>query len=448
MPGRFLSLDETAEKLGMSTDDVLRLVDRKELYPIKDGGSLKFKAEDIDTFLSNRDEDAETSQDIEPVAVDQKAEVSLELETPDPGTVNVEAIEPDLAGSSIELASDLSLDLGDDSKHENKDDVVQESAPILELDLGDNDGASGIDLDSNKQTEHESDVLVLEESDNISGESKKEINIPDLSDVEIDSENSSSAPELVLSDSEDLSENIELDDIAVADENISSLDIDSPALDDLSNNEEDKSAGSLVLGDEDEFVPGSNISENAVGSALSDVLDSGVLIEEKEVELEGVQAWDEVDLGIEDELEQDQENSNEEPLDFGDDLQTELREDIADDLPDAEDGAIDNDFDLGAGDDGSSSDLDGDASASFDLPSGSGESSFEFADGMSGTLDVPAKASLRFSTWQICGLICCSLILLTGGLLTFDLVRTIGSPQDTVLSNPLLNSLADTFGWR
>ena len=141
-------------------------------------------------------------------------------------------------------------------------------------------------------------------------------------------------------------------------------------------------------------------------------------------------------------------NSNEEPLDFGDDLQTELREDIADDLPDAEDGAIDNDLDLGAGDDGSSSDLDGDASASFDLPSGSGESSFEFADDMSGTLDVPANASLRFSTWQICGLICCSLILLTGGLLTFDLIRTIGSPQDTVLSNPLLNSLADTFGWR
>ncbi len=445
MTARFLSLNETAEKLGMSTDDILRLVDRKQLYPIKDGGSLKFKAEDLDTFLSDRNEDADTSEDVASVAIDDNADVSLELESPDAGTVNVEAIEQDSDGSSIELASDVSLDLGDSGP---QDHLAEESTPALELDLGDDEVASGIDLELDEQAENESDVLILEDADNESVKPEKESPISDLSDIEIDSEKSGSTPELLLSGSGDLSENIELDGSAIADENISSLEIDSPALDDLSNSDKDKSAGSLVLGDEDELAPGSNISDNAVGSALSDVLDSGVLIEEKEVELEGVQAWDEVDLGIEDELEPEQEDPLEEPLDFGDDLQTELRADIADDLPDSEDAATDEDFDLGAGDDGSSVDLDGDVSASFDLPAGSGESSFEFADGMSGTLDVPANASLRFSTWQICGLVCCSLILLTGGLLTFDLVRTIGSPQDTVLSNPLLNSLADTFGWR
>jgi excisionase family DNA binding protein len=404
MTARFLSLNETAEKLGMSTDDILRLVDRKQLYPIKDGGSLKFKAEDLDTFLSDRNEDADTSEDVASVAIDDNADVSLELESPDAGTVNVEAIEQDSDGSSIELASDVSLDLGDSGP---QDHLAEESTPALELDLGDDEVASGIDLELDEQAENESDVLILEDADNESVEPEKESPISDLSDIEIDSEKSGSTPELLLSGSGDLSENIELDGSAIADENISSLEIDSPALDDLSNSDKDKSAGSLVLGDEDELAPGSNISDNAVGSALSDVLDSGVLIEEKEVELEGVQAWDEVDLGIEDELEPEQEDPLEEPLDFGDDLQTELRADIADDLPDSEDAATDEDFDLGAGDDGSSVDLDGDASASFDLPAGSGESSFEFADGMMYRQMHPsALARGRFADLFVAHLFC------------------------------------------
>ena len=35
-----------------------------------------------------------------------------------------------------------------------------------------------------------------------------------------------------------------------------------------------------------------------------------------------------------------------------------------------------------------------------------------------------------------------------GGLLTFDLVRTIGSTADTSLSNPLVGGLSQLFGWR
>ena len=55
---------------------------------------------------------------------------------------------------------------------------------------------------------------------------------------------------------------------------------------------------------------------------------------------------------------------------------------------------------------------------------------------------------MSFSTWQIVGLVCCSLLLLFGGFIAYDLVRTIGSPESTTLSNPLLNSLAEIFGWR
>ena len=54
----------------------------------------------------------------------------------------------------------------------------------------------------------------------------------------------------------------------------------------------------------------------------------------------------------------------------------------------------------------------------------------------------------RFSAWQICGLVCCALLLLTGGFVMFDLLRTLGSSRDLTLSGPLLNPLAGVFGWR
>ena len=53
-----------------------------------------------------------------------------------------------------------------------------------------------------------------------------------------------------------------------------------------------------------------------------------------------------------------------------------------------------------------------------------------------------------FSVWQICGLVCCTLLLLTSGFMMFDLMRTLGSPNELPLSSPLLNPLAAAFGWR
>jgi hypothetical protein len=44
--------------------------------------------------------------------------------------------------------------------------------------------------------------------------------------------------------------------------------------------------------------------------------------------------------------------------------------------------------------------------------------------------------------------VCCALLLLTGGFVMFDLMRTIGSPNDLSLSGPLLNPLSSAFGWR
>jgi excisionase family DNA binding protein len=64
MAGRFLSLEEAAQHLGVSADDVQRLVDRKKLYPIRDGSGLKFKADDLDQYVLDQQEEAGTSDDL------------------------------------------------------------------------------------------------------------------------------------------------------------------------------------------------------------------------------------------------------------------------------------------------------------------------------------------------------------------------------------------------
>ena len=64
MAGRFLSLEEAAQHLGVSADDVQRLVDLKKLYPIRDGSGLKFKADDLDQYVLDQQEEAGTSDDL------------------------------------------------------------------------------------------------------------------------------------------------------------------------------------------------------------------------------------------------------------------------------------------------------------------------------------------------------------------------------------------------
>jgi hypothetical protein len=97
----------------------------------------------------------------------------------------------------------------------------------------------------------------------------------------------------------------------------------------------------------------------------------------------------------------------------------------------------------------------------FDKSAGPGDSSFfgeevtQEANRLTDASDMLSSSALigilddtQFNKWQVAGLICCTLLLFLGGLLTFDLVRTIGSSADTSLSNPLVGSLSQLFGWR
>jgi len=53
MAGKFLSLEEAARRLGVSTDEVNRLVDRKELFPMRDGATIKFRVDDVERVAAD-----------------------------------------------------------------------------------------------------------------------------------------------------------------------------------------------------------------------------------------------------------------------------------------------------------------------------------------------------------------------------------------------------------
>jgi hypothetical protein len=164
------------------------------------------------------------------------------------------------------------------------------------------------------------------------------------------------------------------------------------------------------------------------GAALSGALDSGLSLEDGDAAISGI------DLG---------------PLDEG-----QLADGGATALAGEE-------FDLGGlGDDDDSASVvavEPESGDSSFFAAAAGESS-EFtgdlplsAEGGADLVDLTTAAVVpdtRFSVWQISGLVCCSLLLLAGGFVMFDLMRTIGSPNDLSLASPLLNPLSGVFGWR
>lgn len=58
MAGKFLSLEEAARHLGVTIDEINRLVDRKKLFPMRDGATVKFRLDDIERVASETADEA------------------------------------------------------------------------------------------------------------------------------------------------------------------------------------------------------------------------------------------------------------------------------------------------------------------------------------------------------------------------------------------------------
>ena len=477
MAGGLLNIAEAAAHLNISEDAVKQLVDQRKLFSLRDTSGLKFKLEELDRYLEDQKDiggtDAtalETPEsdislgglelDLSDNEASSQEEDPLPTDADAPPSVLEEKPGSEIGIGDLELESGLSLA---DSK--SIDDGAIEATGILpnqeaEASLligGDLDG-SDVDVpatllgtneellqaQAGKASPQDQDIekadnVVLDEEIEISG-----IDV-DLSNVGLADSAGTEEPaqSLVLGDSlaGDI-ESIVASDIFV-DEGFASAVFET----DESGSVVVQGSGSLELSDTSGIIEDNNqsgiidsdplIDGSDVGSAISDVkMEGGLSLEDGKI-----QAWD-VDLG-------------------------EFLNDVEDDPDAATMLGTANEFDLDA--EGSSTD---DPSQSADLASsqagdsmfdksaGPGDSSFfgeevgQDANQLTAGSDMLSSSfgiihdDAKFNGWQVTGLICCAMLLLLGGLLTFDLVRTIGSSADTSLSNPLVGSLSQLFGWQ
>jgi excisionase family DNA binding protein len=374
MAGKFLSLEDAARQLGVSVDEVNRLVDRKKLFPMRDGATIKFKAEDVERVGHSLGEESSIS-----------GTLSLDLEMPD-------------VAPAVSAAGSLS---GLDTDDIVVGDAIEAGESIFSSDAPDPNAAS--------QT--------LVRGDAALGSSA--IAMGPASGLSMPSLGGASAADVVFGDSL-VGEGPESEDLAL--ESVvggSSLPrSSSPSL----------AGGSLILGSGAGLT---GTSDDGAGLSLSGALDSGLSLEDGDIQMSGI------DLGTVN-------DDGAGPLDGG----TVLGGD---------------DFELGqaAGDDES-------ASVVIAADSESGDSSFFgqtmiSADGSSFSEESVASSSvasealelpfsggreMTFSLLQTLGLICCSLLLLFGGFIAFDLVRTIGTTRGVTIAAPLLDAMAGAFGWR
>jgi len=363
MAGRFLSLEEAARHLGVTVDEINRLVDRKKLFPIRDGATVKFKADDIDRVARDLGDDNSQSGDL---ALD------LDLDLP----------------AGINAADEISLG-----------DPLDGTESIFSADLPEAQGASQTIVRGDAGQAAASGVSMP----SLGGMDVGGGGVLDGDDLALESIIGASSPSLARGSAP----------AGGGSAAGSSLTIDLG----------DGGTGSGGFG--------SIAGLSAAGAALSGALDSGLSLEDGDVQMSGIDigggaAGGEAGVSA---------VSGGSAL-GGDEFQ--LGSDTIDDesasVVIATDDTGDSSF-FGAA-------IEGEGSAfSEDL---AGDSASVILGGEPGEYAIETP----FSALQITGLVCCSLLLLVGGFVMYDLVRTIGSPEGPTLANPLLNAMAETFGWR
>ncbi|MFM8413986.1 MAG: helix-turn-helix domain-containing protein [Planctomycetota bacterium] len=357
MAGKFLSLDEAARRLGVSVDEINRLVDRKELFPMRDGATIKFKVDEIERVAA----------DLGVGAADESDDLSLDLDLSSPGL-----------GGSLSAAGSGGDDL-------TLGDAIDEESIFA--------GEGSLDAATGSQTAVGGNAPAA-----ASG-------VFDVDDLAIESIVSASSPSLAMGSSPGDGEGS------------GTLAIDLGG------------AGSGSLAG---VLPGLSDASGAGGS-LAAAVDSGLSLEGGDLEVSGI----DLDRSV-----------------AGGSL-------VGSGVADASGGSLAGDqFELGVdtSDEESASvviatEETGDSSFFSDAIDDSASASFDGASGVAGVpmadmadMDlVPAAAP--FSVWQVVGLVCCTLLMFLGGLVVFDVLATVRSPQGSPVSSPLLSALAETFGW-
>ena len=405
MAGNILSLEEAAHRLGVTIDEINRLVDRKKLFPMRDGPTVKFKLDDIERAASDlaSDRGDESSSGADDLAL------NLDLSSPSlvggPGSPS---------GSGI---ADDDIMLGD---------AIDEGDSIFGIDDSPSPPSRTIIQEKGDHAVGGEDLMIGDAGSALAS-----------SDLELDSIIGASSPSLARGPVGPASG---LGSDVAGGGGSGTLAID------LSN----LGSGSIA-----------GLSGPAPGSALSGALDSGLSLEGSDLAASGLNLGGSgVELGGSGiELGGSGVRLGDSGLDLGG---SPIGSGIGSGVDDIG-GAFGGDaFDLGDSttddesasvvisteDTGDSSFFGAvtDDSGSVSLDDGSSLSPVGMAIGEDGFLE--GVAGPPFSVLQIVGLVCCTLFLLTCSLVMIDLVWAIRAPVGEPISSPLLQALTDLFAWR
>jgi excisionase family DNA binding protein len=405
MAGNILSLEEAARRLGVTIDEINRLVDRKKLFPMRDGATLKFKLDDIERAASD-------------------------------------------------LASDLGSNLGDESSS-GADDLA------LDLDLSSPSLVGGPGSPSGSGIADDDIMLgdAIDEGDSIFGIDDAP-SPPSRTIIHEKGDHAVGGEDLVIGDAGSAlaSSDLELDSIIGASSPSLARGTVGPASGLGSDVAGGGGSGTLAI-DLSNLGSGSiaGLSGPAPGNALSGALDSGLSLEGSDLAASGLNLGGSgIELGGSGvELGGSGVRLGDSGLDLGGSPIGSGVDDIG--------GAFGGDaFDLGDSttddesasvvisteDTGDSSFFGAvtDDSGSVSLDDGSSLSPVGMAIGEEGFLE--GMAGPPFSVLQIVGLVCCTLFLLTCSLVMIDLVWAIRAPVGEPISSPLLQALTDLFAWR
>ena len=416
MAGKFLLLEDAARHLGITTDELHRLVDRKELFPLRDGTTLKFKIDDLDRLAADRAAAASGS------GLSLGSGIDIAAAAPGSGAVQAGGSGLSLSGSALSgpaaAAQPDSVVIGGSGSLAGEFDMeleIDDAAPPAK-----GPAAPGGKAGGNAGDDDELARTMLGTGIEIGGLESMELDIDSLVGLSGPSVGSLSGAGPAPAAAKQASAEPPTDS--------GTLDIDlSGVVSGASRGTGSNVTGSLVVGSEAKRSSLSGSLSDA-GSALSGPLEGGVSLEDDDAAVSGI------DLG---------------PIGGDDDSGGAA-------------GLGGDEFDLGGlgedDDTGSVVAVEPESGDSSFFTTGGGDSSAftgdtpledvgpALADGGPGVVEVVRDA--KFSAWQIAGLVCCSLLLLTGGFVMFDLMRTLGSPGELSLSSPLLAALASVFGWR
>jgi excisionase family DNA binding protein len=132
MAQKYYTSQETAQLLGISEEEVRAMLDRRELHGYRDGASWKFRAEDIDKLVKEREATPAGEEEAGDVLLSE-----VELGQSDPGTSGtVIGMGRPLGESDLLLAaSDIKL-VDEPRTHEAKAKDASKSGQFEELELG------------------------------------------------------------------------------------------------------------------------------------------------------------------------------------------------------------------------------------------------------------------------------------------------------------------------